>query len=91
MGLIANKPDKGALKCQSDDDYKDERDEKSSSEANDKGEEEKAVKVLPTARAQATPSHPPTVIKEMEETFLRLGFSQAVVLKLVEDQGRDSP
>ena len=34
------------------------------------------------------PSLPPTVVKEM---FLRLGFSQAVVLKLVDDPGIDSP
>ena len=34
---------------------------------------------------------PPSVIDEMEEMFLRLGFSKAVVLKLVEDQGIDYP
>ena len=37
------------------------------------------------------PSPHPTIVKETEEMFLRLGFSQAVVLKLVEDQGIDSP
>ena len=39
----------------------------------------------------AAPNLPLTVVKEMEEMFLRLGFSQAVVLKLVEDQEIDSP
>ena len=29
----------------------------------------------------------PTTIEEMEEMFLRLGFSQTVAMKLVDDQG----
>ena len=38
------------------------------------------------ACAPTIPSLPSTVIKQMEEMFLRLGFSHAVVLKLVDDQ-----
>ena len=34
---------------------------------------------------------PTTIIKEMEEMFLRLGFIQTVAIKLVDDQGIDSP
>ena len=43
------------------------------------------------AHAQAALSLPPTVVEEIEEMFLRLGISQAVVLKLVDDPGIDSP
>ena len=50
-----------------------------------------AVMVPPKVHALAAPSLPQTFIKEMEEVFLRLGFSQVMVLKLVDDQGRDSP
>ena len=32
-----------------------------------------------------------TTVREMEEMFLRLGFSQTVAQKLVQDQGMDSP
>ena len=38
-----------------------------------------------------TKSMPPTIIEEMEETFLRLSFSKTVAMKLVDDQGTDSP
>ena len=31
-----------------------------------------------------------TIIKEMEEMFLRFGFNQKVAQKLVDDQGIDS-
>ena len=47
--------------------------------------------VLSVASTLAAPSLTPTMVKEMEKMFLRLGFSQAVVLKLVDDQGIDSP
>ena len=77
--------------CPSGDNHKDKGDKKSSSEANDQGEEEEAVKAPPVAHALAMPSPPPTAVEEMEEMFLRLGFSQAVVLKLMEDQGIVSP
>ena len=65
----------------------DKGDEKFSSEANNQGKEKEAV-MMP---ALATASLSPTVVKEMEEMFLRLGFNQAVVLKLVNDQGINSP
>ena len=38
----------------------------------------------------AAESLPPTIIEEMEQMFLGLGFSQTVVQKLVDDQGIDS-
>ena len=77
--------------CPSDDDHEDERDEKSLSEANDQGEKKEAVKVPLAACNPAASSLQPTVVKEMEDMFFRLGFNQAEVLKLVEDQGIDSP
>ena len=75
----------------SDDDHKDKGDKNSSSEADDQGEEEEAVKGPLAACTLAAPSLPPTIIKKIEEMFLRLGFGQAVVLKQVEDQGKYSP
>ena len=47
--------------------------------------------MLLIACALAAPNPPPTIVKQMEEMFLRLGVCQAVVLKLVDDQGIDSP
>ena len=38
-----------------------------------------------------TTGNPSSIIKEMEEMFLRLRFSQLVTQKLVDDQGIDSP
>ena len=39
----------------------------------------------------AAPNPPPTIFEEMQEIFLRLVFSQSLALKLVDDQGIDSP
>ena len=61
------------------------------SETNDQRGEEEAVKVSLAAHVPAATKPPPTVIKAMEEMFLRLVFNQAVVLKLMKDQGIDSP
>ena len=41
--------------------------------------------------ASAAKSLPPTIIKEMEEMYFRLGFNQTVDQKLANDQGIDSP
>ena len=60
-------------------------------EANKQKEEDEAVQVLPVVHALVMPSLPPTVVKEMEKMFLRLGFCQAVVLKVVDDQGTEYP
>ena len=50
------------------------------------------VETVPLARcAPATESPPPTIIEEMKEVFLKLEFSQRVAMKLVDDQGIDSP
>ena len=46
---------------------------------------------LPVACTLATSSPPPTIVEDMAEMFLRLGFSQALVLKLVDDQEIDFP
>ena len=61
------------------------------SEDNNQEEEEEAVMVPLVAHAPAAPSLPPTIVEEIEKMFLRLEFSQAVVLKLVDSQGIDSP
>ena len=47
--------------------------------------------VLLVACTLAVPSLTPTIFEEIEEMFLRLGFSPAVVLKLMEDLWIDSP
>ena len=60
------------------------------SEANVKKEEDVAEKMPPVVHAPAMPSPPPTVIKEMDEIFLRLGFTQTVSMKLVDEQGINS-
>ena len=77
--------------CLSDDNYEGKRDKKPLSEADNQEEEEVAAEVPPAACTPAIPSPSPMVVKEMEEMFLRLGFSQAAVLMLVEDQGMNSP
>ena len=41
--------------------------------------------------APATTSLPLTIIEEIEEMFLRLGFSQTVAMKIKDDQEIDSP
>ena len=41
--------------------------------------------------ALAAESLPPTIIEEMEEMFLGLGFSETVAQKLVNDHVIDSP
>ena len=54
----------------------------------EEGEDETAPLVRYTPAAK---SPPPTIIKEMEEMFLRLGFNQIVDMKLVDDQRIDFP
>ena len=63
-----------------------DKDKESLSGANDeKGEEEVATVVLSNCMP-AEESPPPTVKEEMQMILLRLGFSQTVTQKLVEDQ-----
>ena len=61
------------------------------SKANKQKEENVAETVPPVRHAPATESLSPTIIKEREEMFLRLGFSQTVAIKLVDDKGIDFP
>ena len=67
------------------------KDKESPNGADEEKEEEKVATVvlgyfIPTVEI------PPLVIKdEMQEMFLRLGFSQTIAQKLVEDQGISSP
>ena len=67
------------------DNHDGEEDKKSSNGANQQKEEGHERCTL------ATESLPSTIIIEMEEMFLRLGFSQTVAMKLLDDQGIDSP
>ena len=62
----------------------------SSSDTNDQREEKEAVIVPPVACTTAETNALPTIVKQMEKMFLGLGFSQAVLLNLVGDQGIDS-
>ena len=70
-------------------------DEKSPSGANkeeeEEEEEEEVVTVMLGRCTPAAKSLPPTIVEEIEEMFLRLGFSWTVAQKLVNDQGIDSP
>ena len=66
-------------------------DKKSPSDAAEQEEEDEddpvpLVRCTPPAESQSL-----TITKEMEEIFLRLGFSLTVAMKLVDDQGIDSP
>ena len=45
----------------------------------------------PVGCITVTESPPLTIVKEMEEMFLSLGYSQTVAMKFVNDQGIDSP
>ena len=49
-----------------------------------------AVMALLVSCTPAAPSPPAAIIKELKEMILRLGFSQTVAMKLVDDQGMDS-
>ena len=62
-----------------------EKDEESLSGADKEKEEEEVVIVTLGKWTPTTESLPLTIIKEMEEMFLRLGFSQKVTQKLVDD------
>ena len=81
-GMMANKPDNN---CDEDEN------EKSLSEVNKQKEEDVVEMLPPEGCALATQSLSPPVDEEMEEMFLRLNFSQAVAMKLVDEQGIDSP
>ena len=61
------------------------------SEAVEQKEEDGDDTVLHVSYAPATESPQPTIIKEIKEMFLRLGFSQTVAMKLVNDKEIDSP
>ena len=76
--------------CPDGKDHDAEQDKESPSGANKQKEEEEDT-TLPVRCALSTVSPLPTILKEMEEMFLRLGFSQTVAMKLVDDQGIDSP
>ena len=73
------------------DDHEMEEQKESPSGANEQKEEDKVEIVLLAWWMTATESPPLNIIKEMEEMFLRLAFSQTVSIKLVVDQGIDSP
>ena len=53
-------------------------------------QQDEAVMVPMIACTLFAPSLLPSIVKELEEMYLRLSFSQAVMLKLVDDQGIDS-
>ena len=65
--------------CPDIEDHDKEEDKKCLSEADEQEEEEEEDKTVLLVRcAPAAESPLPTIIKEMEEMFLRLGFSQTV-------------
>ena len=66
-------------------------DKESPSGADEQNEEDEVDTVSLDRCTLTTKSLLLTIIKEMEEMFLRLGFSQTVVMKLVDNQGMDSP
>ena len=66
-------------------------DQKSSGDANKQKEEDVAETALLEVCMMTTPSPQSTIIKKVKEMFLRLGLSQTVATKLVNDQMMDSP
>ena len=63
-----------------------EEDKESLKKANKEKEEKEVVTVTLGWCAPAAESLPLSIIKEMEDMFLRLGFSPTVAQKLVDDQ-----
>ena len=75
-----------------DGDYHDEEKYKETLSGPDKQKEEDVVETVLLAKSvQATECPLMTIIKEMEEMFSWLGFSQTIAIKLVDDQVIDSP
>ena len=68
-----------------------EGDKESPSGANKQKEKDEMVTAMPGRSTPAAECLPLTIIKQMEEMFFNLGFSQVVAEKLVYDQGIDSP
>ena len=64
------------------DDHGKDEDKKSSCEANEQKKEDVAEMVPLEKCTLAAPSMLPTIIEEMEEMFLRLGFSQQAYLMM---------
>lgn len=79
------------LKCPDSEKHDIEEDEESPNGANKKKEEDEVVTVMLQRCTPAAESPPPTIFKEIEEIFVRLGFNQMIAQKLVEDQGIDCP
>ena len=73
------------------DDHDKKEDKESSIGANKQKTEDDVVTVMLGRCTPAAESPPLTIIEEVEEMFLRLGFSQMVAPKLLDDQGIDSP
>ena len=74
--------------CPDGDNNDAEKDEESTSRANKQKEEDEDEPARCTPAAESLLL---TIIKEMEEMLLRLGFSQTVAMKLVDDQVIESP
>ena len=78
-------------KCTDGDDHDMEANKESPSGANKEKQEDEFVTVMLGRCTPAAESAPLIIIEEMEEMFLRLGFSSTVTQKLVDDQEIDSP
>ena len=61
-------------KYQDGDDHNDKEDKETPGGANEEKEEDEVETVMLNRSAPATESLPPTIIEEMEEMFLKLGF-----------------
>ena len=90
-GSEGNQDEQEVPEHPNNDDHDREENKESLCRANKQKEEDEDNTALPMSCAPAAESPPPTIVNEMEEIFLRLGFSQAVVMKLVDDQGIGSP
>ena len=67
-----------------------EEDKESPSRANNHKEEDEVETVSLARYMPDTEKIPLTIVKEMEEMFLRLGFIQIMAMKLVDDRRIDS-
>ena len=84
-GGNGNQDGQNVLKHPFGDDHDAKDDKKYLSETNKEGEEVDAVTAVHGQHTSAAASLTPTIITEMEEIFLRLGFTQTVAQKLADD------
>ena len=90
LGSDSNEDRQDISECPDGDDH-DEEDKESPGGANKQKEKIVNDTVFPAKHSLARESLPPTIVEDMEEMSLRLGFSQTATMKLVDNKEIDSP